>query len=139
MAKFQKGESGNPKDRGQGSRNKATIAAQELLEGDLEATTQKCIEKAKDGDMMAVKLILDKVLPNARERRLSVKLPRVEGEADLPAMLAAVLQMVGNGNLTPGEGQAITGMIEAYRKGLETTDLEARITALEQREVNGKT
>ena len=44
---------------------------------DIEAIVQVCVDKAKDGDLMAVKLILDKVIPNARERRLSITLPRV--------------------------------------------------------------
>lgn len=134
MGKFQKGETGNPKGRKHGSRNKATLAALALLEGDLEAITQVCIDKAKDGDLMAVKLILDKVIPNARERRLSVKLPQVEGAGDLPAALAAVLKLVGSGELTPGEGQTIASVIEAYRKGLELADLEARVARLEKKE-----
>ena len=134
MAKFKKGESGNPKGRKQGSRNKATQAALELLEGDLEAVTQKCIDKAKDGDLMAVKLILDKIIPNARERRLSVKLPKVEGAGDLPAMVATILKLVSAGELTPGEGHTIMAMVEAYRKGLELTDIDARLTALEERQ-----
>lgn len=133
MAKFKKGESGNPKGRATGSMNKATIAALKLLEGDLEAITQKCVDSAKGGDLMAVKLILDKVIPNAKERRLSVKLPKVEGAANLPAVLAAVLEMVGNGELTPGEGQTITGIIESTRKGIELAEIEKRLQAIEEK------
>ncbi len=132
MAGFKKGETGNPKGRSKGSRNKATLAALALLEGDLEAITQVCVDKAKEGDMMAVKLILDKVIPNAKERRLSVKLPQVEGVANIPAVLAAVLESVSNGELTPGEGQTITAMLETYRKGVELNDIEARLKALEK-------
>ena len=134
MAGFKKGESGNPKGRTAGSRNKATLAALALLEGDLEAVTKVCVDRAKDGDLMAIKLILDKVIPNAQERQLSVNLPKVEGAANLPVALAAVLEMVSKGELTPGEGQTITAMIEAYRKGVELADIEARLTALEDRD-----
>jgi hypothetical protein len=128
-----KGQSGNPKGKRPGTRHKATHAALALLEGDLEAITQVCVEKAKDGDLMAVKLILDKVIPNARERRLSVKLPKVEGAANLPAVLAAVLDLVGNGELTPGEGQTITSIIESTRKGIELAEIEKRLQAIEER------
>ena len=38
MARFKKGESGNPKGWAKGSRHKVTLAALALLEGDLEAT-----------------------------------------------------------------------------------------------------
>ena len=108
-----------------------------MLDGDLEAITQVCIDAAKAGDLTAVKLILDKVLPNARERRLSIKLPKVEGAANLPAVLAAVLEMVASGRLTPGEGQIITAMLENYRKGIELAEIEARLRFLEKKS-NGK-
>ena len=129
---FKPGKSGNPKGKAKGTLHKATRAALALLEGDLEAITEKLVEKAKEGDLMAVKLILDKVIPNARERRLSIKLPQVKGAANLPAVLASVLEAVSNGELTPGEGQTITAMLEAYRKGVELNDIEARLKALEQ-------
>jgi hypothetical protein len=45
----------------------------------------------------------------------------------------AILEAVANGEITPGEGQILTGITEAYRKGLEIADLEARIGALERK------
>jgi hypothetical protein len=130
--KFKPGQSGNPEGKIKGTLHKATRAALELLEGDLETITRVCVDKAKDGDLMAVKLILDKVIPNARERRLSIKLPQVEGAANLPSVLAAVLKLVSNGELTPGEGQTITGIIESTRKGIELAEIEARLRAIEE-------
>ncbi|MFA4901752.1 MAG: DUF5681 domain-containing protein [Desulfobaccales bacterium] len=124
---FKPGKSGNPKGKAKGTLHKATRAALALLEGDLEAITEKLVEKAKEGDLMAVKLILDKLIPNARERRLSIKLPQVEGAANLPA----VLEAVASGDLTPGEGQTITAMLETYRKSVELNEIEARLKALE--------
>jgi hypothetical protein len=131
--KFKPGQSGNPRGKARGTLHKATRAALELLEGDLEAITQVCIAKAKDGDLMAVKLILDKLLPNRRERSIDLKVPRVKGAQDLPQALEAVMQAVATGELTPGEGQALTTMLEGYRKGLEFTTIEARLRALEER------
>jgi hypothetical protein len=131
--KFKPGQSGNPKGKAKGTLHKATRAALELLEGDLEAITQVCIEKAKDGDLMAVKLILDKLLPNRRERSINLKVPRVKVAQDLPKALEAVMQAVAAGDLTPGEGQALTAMLEGYRKGLEFTTIEARLRTLEEK------
>ena len=130
---FKKGQSGNPKGKRPGTRHKATQAALKLLGGDLAAITQECIRQAKEGNLMAVKLVLDKLIPSAKELPLSLSLPKVEGAADLPAALSAVMSAVAQGDITPGEGQALTAMLEAYRKGLEFTDLEARLTALEDR------
>ena len=77
---------------------------------------------------MAVKLVLDKLIPSAKELPVSLSLPKVEGAADLPAALSAVMAAVAQGGITPGEGgQTLTGMLEAYRKGLELMDLDARV------------
>jgi len=130
---FQKGRSGNPKGKSPGTRHKATQAALEMLGGDLEAITQECLRQAKEGNLMAVKLVLDKLIPSAKELPLSLSLPKVEGAATLPAALSAVMAAVAQGEITPGEGQAVCSMLENYRRGLELTDLEDRLTALEEK------
>ena len=136
--KFKPGQSGNPKGKARGTLHRATRAALELLEGDLAAITQVCIEKAKAGELLAVKLILDKLLPNQRERSINLKVPRVKGAQDLPQAFEAVMKAVADGEITPGEGQALTAMLETYRKGFELVELEARLTALEELAGHGK-
>ena len=132
MAKWQKGQSGNPSGKPKGCKHKATLAALKLLEGDLKAITKKCVEAAKAGDLAAIKLILDKFIPATRELPVNLKLPKVDGVADIPKALSAILKAVADGKLTTEQGQSLAAMLEAYRKGIETTELEARISALEQ-------
>jgi hypothetical protein len=49
--------------RGPGSRNKATLAAPILLDGEAQGLTRRAIEAALAGDMLAMKLCLERVLP----------------------------------------------------------------------------
>jgi hypothetical protein len=133
MAKFPKGKSGNPKGRPLGSRHKATLAAQELLDGEAEALTRKAIEKALDGDGFALKLCLDRLLPPRKDRPVNLKLPKVRQPTDLPQALQAVVQAVAAGEITPAEGQALTAILEGYRKGISAADLEDRLGRLEER------
>jgi hypothetical protein len=60
-------ENGNP-GRPRGSRNKATVAAESLLEGEAERLTRKAVERALEGDVAALKLCMDRLLPPRRER-----------------------------------------------------------------------
>lgn len=62
--RFKPGQSGNPKGRPVGSRHKATLAAQELLDGEAQAITRKAIEKALEGDGIALRLCLERIVPS---------------------------------------------------------------------------
>jgi hypothetical protein len=57
----------------------------------------------------------------------------MEGAANAAAAMGAILANVASGDLTPYEATGIAGLVEAYRKALETTELETRIKALEER------
>ena len=120
------------KGRPQGSRNAATIALQSLLDEEGGAITRKAVELAKDGDTTALRLVLERLIPPVKERRLALEIPKVETPAGITAAIGAVLEAVGAGKITPSEGQALAGLLEAQRKNLETLELEARIDAIEE-------
>jgi hypothetical protein len=120
------------KGRPQGSRNKATIALQALLDEEGEQITRKAIEMAKAGDSAALRLVIDRLIPPVRERRVSLELPKIETPAGVVAAIGVVLDAVGAGKITPSEGQTLAGLLEAQRKNMETLALEARISAVEQ-------
>jgi hypothetical protein len=138
MSKFKAGQSGNPSGRPKGALNKTTLATQALLDGEAEALTRKVLELAKNGNPMALRLCLERLLPPRKDRPINFTLPKIEGAADLPKALGAILEAVAQGAITPGEGHTLTVMIEAYRKGLEAADFEARLTALEKEKVRGQ-
>jgi len=130
---FKPGQSGNPKGRPQGSKHKVTLAAQELLDGEACTLTKKAVELAKTGNVLALRLCLDRLIPPRKDRPITLKLPKLEGVADIPVVLETVLKAVAHGEITPGEGQAVATMLEAYRKGVELLDFEIRLAALEER------
>ena len=47
------------------------------------------------------------------------------------AALAEVARALGHGEITPTEAQAVAKVLEAQRKAIETEEIEARLTALE--------
>jgi hypothetical protein len=128
-----KGVSGNPAGRPRGSRHKATLAAEALLDGEAEALTRKAIEKAKEGDGVALRLCLERILPARKDRLVSLELPKIETAGDSLKAIAAIVDAVARGELTPGEAGDFVRVIEAFARSSETMTLEARIAALEKR------
>jgi hypothetical protein len=133
MAKFKAGKSGNPAGRPKGSLNKVTLASQALLDGQAEALTRKAVELALAGNPMALKLCLQRVLPPRKDRLVNLSLPPLQEAGDLPRALETILEAVVQGQITPAEGQALSGMLEAYRKDWETVNFEARLAAVEKK------
>jgi len=128
---FQPGQSGNPAGRPQGSRNKATLAMEALMDGEVESITRKAIDLALEGDTTALRLCLERILPPRKSRPVNIALPEVKTADGVAEAQAAVVQAVADGELTPEEGSTITGILEARRKAIETQDHESRISALE--------
>jgi hypothetical protein len=81
-ARFRKGQSGNPSGRPRGARNKATLAVEALLDGEAEVLTRRAIERAKEGDSVALRLCLERILPPRKDRPVSFALPKIESAAD---------------------------------------------------------
>ena len=63
---------------------------------------------------------------------MTFDLPHMETARDAATAASAVLEAVALGDLTPTEGAHIMGLVEAYRRTLETTEIEARMAELEQ-------
>jgi Family of unknown function (DUF5681) len=128
---FKPGESGNPAGKAPGTRNKATALIETLLAGEADAVGRKVVELAKDGDVVALRLCLDRLCPPLRDRPVQFSLPAIETAADLMKASAALLQAVAAGELTPGEAGDVAKLIDAHVRAIEITDVQERLAALE--------
>ena len=130
--RFEKGRSGNPRGRPLGSRNTATMAAEELLQGEAERLTRKCIELALSGDTVALKLCIDRIYPARRDRPVTFALPPITSARDAADIAAAVAEAVAAGQLTPSEAAEIGKVIEIYVKAYQTAELVDRTVPIKQ-------
>jgi hypothetical protein len=129
---FQKGQSGNPGGRPKGSRNATTIALETLLDGQATALTQKAIDLALTGDMAALRLCLDRILPPRKDRPVTFALPPIESAQDAAATVSAVLEAVAAGDLTPADAGEISKLLETFVKVFEAAELAERVARLER-------
>jgi hypothetical protein len=136
--KFLRGNQAGPAGRPRGSRHKYVLAAEALLDGEAAALTRKAIEKAKEGDTVALRLCLERILPPRKDRPVQIELPKLTSAADATNALALVAAKVAEGEVTPDEGAAVNAIIGGYLKAVEITDIERRLAELERKAGDGK-
>ena len=124
---FTADNSGRPK----GSRNKATLAIESLLQGQAEALTQTAVTKALEGDSVALRLCMERIAPAPKDQPVSFRLPKMSNALDASEAAGSLLIAVSDGELTPIEATRIMGLIDSYRRTLELTEIDQRLQALE--------
>jgi len=123
---FAKGNGG----RKLGARNRASLLADALLEGEEEELVRKGIELAKAGDPQMLKFFLDRIL--SKERPVKIDLPLIESRRDLTAAYAAIVQAVGAGEISPSEGNAVAGLLASIAKFIDDVEIDARLRKMEE-------
>src|ERR1700730_8604757 len=128
---FAKGRSGNPGGRPRGSVNRSTRAAQPLLDGEATALSRKAVELALAGDPTALRLCLDRTVAPRRESSVDLPIPSINSQASILCASKVGTDAVGRGVITPGEGFALSQMIESFLRAIDASDFDNRLRQLE--------
>ena len=83
--------------------------------------------------LMAIKLCIERLIPLRKDGPICFDLPEMKSADDSAKAMASILRTLANGDITPNEASSVSRIIEAYRKTLETAELEDRLEALEQK------
>lgn len=129
--RFVKGRSGNPAGKPPGTRNRATMLAEQLFDGEAEALARKALEMALSGDSTAMRLCVARILAPRRDRPVAFALPPIDSAADLHAAMAAVTEAVARGDITPREGAEFAQIVDTFIRAIDATDFERRLSQLE--------
>ena len=102
-----------------------------MIEADMPDVIRKVVELAKEGDMSAAKLLVDRVIPTIRP----VEMPRITIPAgsSLVERGEGILSAMEKGEIAPGEAQAAIGALMAQGKLVELVEIEKRLAMLEER------
>ncbi|MCP4184069.1 MAG: hypothetical protein GY761_12255 [Hyphomicrobiales bacterium] len=128
---FQPGVSGNPAGKPKGATHKVTRASMAMLDGELETLTRKCIDMALDGDMAAMKLCMDRLVPPLKATLPSVMID-LEGAETLEEMAKVFVKAAASGEISPDiAAHLVSAVTTAARIGNVTME-EERLEAFEQ-------
>lgn len=129
MAKYQPGQSGNKAGRPRGVPDRRA-QARALFDQHRDELVAKAIQMALAGDIAALRLCLDRVMPAMKPMEAGISL------GALPESLAAkgerVLGLVATGMLPTDAGGAVMEMLAKQARIVEISDLERRVAALER-------
>lgn len=125
---FEKGQSGNPSGRPPGV-GRVTELRRMLLSRSGEVVTA-LLDRAVQGDVGAIKLIVDRLIPALRPINAPVSLPRAD--SDNPSDQAKIIvSHLLSGGLPADLAAQIMQALQSYHQMVVLTDMEKRIAALE--------
>lgn len=128
---WQPGQSGNPKGRPTGSRNKKNVIAEEF-EKDGSAVARVVMNAALEGDMQAANMVLQRLSPPLRARAEKVTF-ELTPDAPLHQQANQVLASVADGSIDPETGKLLIDCIQSVAGIRAVDELEARLIALEEK------
>jgi hypothetical protein len=151
MARFEKGQTGNPEGRPKGIPNRVTQAVrdqvaagaspieflQRIMAGEglecpgREGEEPSLVFPTMDQRMRAATTLAHKLAPDAKDQPVKFSIGKIENLAGALAAMAKVTEAMSEGELTPVEATAVMAVIAHYAKAYEASELERRIADLE--------
>ena len=134
---FQKGQIGNPAGRPRGSRKQASFRIREVLEQRADELVDKGIEMALAGNIAAIRLCLNRLVPARANEPFFCDMPRLEKAADAVDALARLLSAAAAGDVTVDQAAKLARVISLYVNALEEHEFEDRLAKLERADLEG--
>lgn len=134
MAKFEKGQSGNPMGRKPGTGYRQQLF-KSLVEPHKQNLFDVAIKMALEGNEAMLRLFLERMLPaKPQDDAINISLPNIP-LTDPKAIVSygnEILSSISNKEITPEEGKSLLNILESQRKNIETYQLATRIKEIEK-------
>jgi hypothetical protein len=127
---FKPGQSGNPAGKPTGTKNRATVMAQALFDGEAETLTRKIIELAKSGDMQALRVCIDRLCPpmKAQAATVQVNIPETDSISEIARYF---IKAAASGQLPPDVAAQLVSAVGTLARVVEVDELKEWMAALE--------
>lgn len=124
---FEKGNGG----RKPGSRNRTTVIASALMEGQEAELVQTGLALAKAGNIPMLKLFLERMLP--KEPPIHLELPPLRTLSDAKEAMALITKAMAEGKISPSQGAAVASVTDRFTRAVEFTEISKKVADLEEK------
>lgn len=124
---FAKGNSGNPGGKAIGKTSRARFRA--LVDVSLPEIVKKLVDAAKNGDMQAARIIIDRCVPALKSTTDTLSIPTA---GTLAERGERIITAMGKGECSPDQAKAALDVLQGQSKLIEQSELAARFDAIEQ-------
>ena len=130
--RFAPGNKLGPPGRKQGSRNRMSRAMLDQIREAGPDVINTVVQAARQGDMQACKIIIDRVVPNLKDFPLDIDVPPINSARDIQSAVQILFNKTTTGEITLDQFERLIGALTNASKIAEMVELEERIQRLEQ-------
>src|SRR5450830_145602 len=123
------GQSGNPNGRPPGTSDVGRLRA--AISEHLPEIIAQLVEKAREGDTQAARLLLERVIPPMKAIEATVTL-ELAPDASLTEQGESIVRAAAGGALAPGQAGALLAGLGSIARLKEVDELTTRLEALER-------
>jgi hypothetical protein len=118
--------------RKKGQRDRATVIVEKLFASHVRDVAKCVVRAAMGGEKWAAKLVIERVMPPAREAPINFRFGQISSPLEIPGGIQEVLSLAAAGEISLSDAERICAMIGLLRQAFETADMAQRLEAVEQ-------
>jgi hypothetical protein len=103
-----------------------------MLEGESQELLRKAIELGKAGNLHALQLCLDRLMPPPRDRSVCFDMPPMRNLDDISLGVTSLMAAISEGKITPQQGELLFRILAGHATIMNAQDLERRVEKLER-------
>lgn len=130
---FKSGPLGNAQGKRKNQRSEASVLVQSLIDREAEAITRKVIERAKEGDITALKICMDRLSLTGKRRQMPVELRLDRSAKSVARANKRVFGALVAGKIDMDEAKTLKGLLDSVLLSIEYEEFERDLNEIKRR------